>query len=149
MHTTPSKPVNPESLHDGYEVTDAKVSMIIVLMAVIGIMGAAAFPIILGLLADWEKHKPDVATIVSPVAEPLDQVPPAPHLQQYPLRDANAYLSATSTQLNTYGIVDQTHDVKTAHIPIEKAIEMVSQGKVPYRQQPVSAATAAPTTGTN
>jgi len=41
MHTTPSKPVNPESLHAGYEVSDARPSLIIIAMVAIGLMGAA------------------------------------------------------------------------------------------------------------
>ena len=57
MHTTPNKPVSPEALHDGYEVADAKVSVIVATFAAVLIMGASAFPIIIWLLGDWDKTR--------------------------------------------------------------------------------------------
>jgi hypothetical protein len=145
MHTTPSKPVNPESLHEGYEVSDMRIGAILAAFAAIAIMGAAAFPICLWVINDWDQGRaPYNTTLVSPVAQPMDQVPPAPHLQQYPREDAEAYLKAQHVKLESFGVVSQAEGLKTAHIPVDKAIDAVAEGKAPYRQRPV-AATLAPT----
>lgn len=143
MHTTPSKPVSPESLHDGYEVTDIKASMIIVLLASVGLMGAAAFPIVLWIVTHWDQtRKPYDPTPRSVVSQPLDQVPPLPHLQQWPRRDALNHIAEANAYLGSYGIVNESDGMKTAHIPIDHAIDLVAEGKVAYRQQPVNATTA-------
>lgn len=143
MHTTPSKPVNPESLHEGYEVSDMKVSAILAAFVAIGLLGAAAFPICLWVINDWDQGRaPYNTTLVSPVAQPMDQVPPAPHLQQYPREDAEAYLKEQHLKLESFGVVSQAEGMKTAHIPVEKAIDAVAEGKAPYRQRPVAATTA-------
>ena len=141
MHTTP-KPVNPESLHDGYEVSDARAGLIITAMVAIGIMGAVAFPICFWLINDWDGHRaPYNQKMASPVAQPLDQVPPAPHLQQYPREDADRYLKASAEHLTSYGVISETQGMKTAHIPVDKAIDAVATGKVAYRQKPTVATT--------
>jgi len=143
MHTTPSKPVNPESLHAGYEVSDARPSLIIIAMVAIGLMGAAAFPICFWIINDWDATASQYNTVhASPVAQPLDQVPPAPHLQQYPREDADKYLKASAEHLNSFGVVAETGNQKTVHIPIEKAIDAVASGKASYRQKPTVAADA-------
>ena len=143
MHTTPSKPINPESLHDGYEVTDLKPGMIIMLLTVVGLMGAVAFPIVLWIVTHWDQTRsPYDVNPRSPVAQPLDQVPALPHLQQFPRRDALQHIAEAGAYLNSYGTVSESVGMKTAHIPIEKAIELVAEGKVAYRQQPVTATTA-------
>jgi hypothetical protein len=143
MHTTPSKPVNPESLHDGYEVTDAKVSIILVALALTGLLGAVAFPIVLWVIMNWDQSREAYnLTERSPLAQPLDQVPPTPHLQQFPRVEADNYLHASSAQLGSYGVVADTGTLKIAHMPIDKAIEAVAEGRVPYRQKPVASAMA-------
>lgn len=144
MHTTPSKPVNPESLHDGYEVTDANPGIILVMIAIVTMMAVAAFPIVLWLVAHWDTSgRPAYNTTPkSPVARPLDQVPPAPHLQNFPRADADAYLNGSKAQLGSYGVVAEAEGMKHAHIPVEKAIELIANGKAAYRQQPVTATSA-------
>lgn len=144
MHTT-NKPVNPESLHDGYEVTDVNVGIILLMLGVVGLLGAVSFPIVLWLVAHWDSTgRPAYETTPkSPVAQPLDQVPPVPHLQNFPRQDADVYLDASTQHLSTYGIIAEAEGVKTAHIPIDKAIDIIAAGQAPYRQAP-SVATTAP-----
>ena len=144
MHTTHSKPVNPESMHDGYEVTDANSGIIVIMLTVVGMVGAAAFPIVLWLVSHWDTTgRPAYNTTPkSPVAKPLDQRPPVPHLQNFPRADADAYLNASTEQLGSYGIIAEAEGLKSAHIPIEKAIDIIAQGKASYRQQPTIATTA-------
>ena len=79
--------------------------------------------------------------VASPVAQPLDQVPPAPHLQQYPREDADRYLKASAEHLTSYGVISEAQGMKTAHIPVDKAIDAVAAGKVAYRQKPTTATT--------
>ena len=145
MHTTPSKPINPESLHDGYEVTDLKPGVIILVLTVVGLMGAVAFPIVLWIVAHWDQSRmPYDVNPRSPMAQPLDQVPALPHLQQHPRRDALEHIAEADGYLNSYGIATESPGMKTAHIPIEHAIDLVAEGKVAYRQQPVVATTPVP-----
>jgi len=137
MHSTPNKPVNPESLKEGYEVTDIKPSIIITLLAVVTLTGAAAFVIIVALINRFdETRKPYNDTPRSPVAQPLDQVPPFPHLQQNPRADAMAYVTSSAAHLNSYGLVEETGSLKVAHIPIDAAIKKVATGELPYRSTP-------------
>lgn len=143
MHTTHSKPVNPESMHDGYEVTDVNVGIIVLMLAVVGMMGAAAFPIVLWLVTHWDTTGRQAynTTPKSPVSQPLDQVPPMPHLQNFPRADADAYLNGSKAHLGSYGVLSEAEGLKSAHIPIEKAIDILAQGKAAYRQQPTIATT--------
>lgn len=146
MHTTHSKPVNPESMHDGYEVTDANAGIIVMMLAIVAMMGAAAFPVVIWLVSHWDNTgRPAYNTTPkSPVAQPLDQVPPMPHLQNFPRADADAYLNSSREHLASYGIISEAEGMKSAHVPIEKAIDIIAKGQAAYRQQPTVATTTTP-----
>lgn len=60
---------------------------------------------------------------------------PAPQLQPNPVADLNKFRAAVEEQLNTYGWVDQKAGI--VHIPIERAIDIVSQNGLPTRPKPV------------
>lgn len=60
---------------------------------------------------------------------------PAPQLQPDEVVDLNKFSSLLEVQLNSYGWVDQKNGV--AHIPIERAIDIMSQQGLPVRPQPV------------
>ena len=59
---------------------------------------------------------------------------PAPQLQPDPVTDLNKFRAEQEEQLNSYGWVDRKNGV--AHIPIERAIEIVSQRGLPVRPSP-------------
>lgn len=58
---------------------------------------------------------------------------PAPQLQPDPVADLNKFRASVEEQLNTYGWVDQKAGV--VHIPVERAIDIVSQQGLPTRPQ--------------
>ena len=62
---------------------------------------------------------------------------PAPQLQPDPVADLNKYREAVEQQLNSAGWVDQKAGI--AHIPVERAIQMVAQRGLPSRQTPPQA----------
>jgi hypothetical protein len=59
--------------------------------------------------------------------EPVASSPPAPRLQARPREDLQNYLKKERARLESYGWVDRRADV--ARIPIERAMELVAQGK--------------------
>ncbi len=60
---------------------------------------------------------------------------PAPQLQPDPVTDMNKFRAAQEERLNSYGWVDQQAGI--VHIPVERAIDIVSQVGLPTRAQPV------------
>jgi hypothetical protein len=59
------------------------------------------------------------------------QVPPAPRLQVSPRQDLQTMLADHNRRLNGYGWVDR--NAGTAHIPIERAMDLVVQQGLPAR----------------
>jgi len=68
-----------------------------------------------------------------PLAEGARPVPPQPRLQQTPVIDLKAMRDAEDQVLTTYGWVDQAHGL--VRIPIDKAIDLLSQRGIPARPQ--------------
>jgi hypothetical protein len=64
------------------------------------------------------KREPDL----SPLAD-TRQTPPAPRLQNAPLRDYASYHASQDAYLGSYGWVDRQRTV--AHIPIEQAMNLL------------------------
>jgi hypothetical protein len=58
---------------------------------------------------------------------------PMPHLQPDPIADLNKFRIREEQRLNTYGWVDQKQD--RIHIPIEKAIDIMSASWPPQEEQ--------------
>ncbi len=67
-----------------------------------------------------------------PKGDPVTRFP-APVLQPDPVADLNKYREAVEMQLNSAGWIDQKAGV--AHIPVEKAIDLVAQRGLPTRPQ--------------
>ena len=74
-----------------------------------------------------------------PQGDPVARFP-APQLQPDPTADLNKYREAVEQQLNSSGWIDQNAGV--AHIPVEHAIDLVSQRGLPVRSQPPPAQAA-------
>ncbi len=73
---------------------------------------------------------------ISPTGDPAQRFP-APQLQPDPVADLNKFRTSLEERLNSYGWVDKNTGI--AHIPIEKAIEMMSQNGLPARPAPALA----------
>jgi hypothetical protein len=57
--------------------------------------------------------------------------PPAPQLEETPIRDLQAERAAEDRILNSYGWVDKQHGI--VRIPIDKAIDLLAQKGLPAR----------------
>lgn len=79
----------------------------------------------------------------SPIAAARDQaLPPGPQLQPRPEEDLARYRAQVDERLTTWGWVDR--DKNVAHIPIERAIEMVAEqaAEAPAPETPAAAGEA-------
>jgi hypothetical protein len=75
----------------------------------------------------------------SPLEEArLDPIPPGPRLQAVPPRDMDQMRSGDRKELTTYGWVDQANGV--AHIPVDRAIEILAEKGLPATPPPTAAA---------
>lgn len=68
-----------------------------------------------------------------PKGDPVTRFP-QPTLQPDPVADMNKYREAVEQQLNSAGWIDQKAGV--AHIPVDKAIDILAQRGLPVRPQP-------------
>ena len=75
------------------------------------------------------------SAIIEPQAVPPQGDPvlrfPAPQLQPDPTADLNKYREAVEQQLNSTGWIDQKAGI--AHIPVERAIDLLAQRGLPVR----------------
>ncbi len=79
----------------------------------------------------------------SPIAAAREQpLPPGPQLQPRPEEELARYRSQVSERLETWGWIDR--DKNVAHIPIERAIEMVAEqaAEAPAPETPPAAGDA-------
>src|SRR5690349_20533297 len=97
--------------------------------------------IVWGFVRAYTHFEPKAVARTSAIIEPLMVPPkgdpalrfPAPQLQPDPVADLNKYREAVEQQLNPAGWVDQKAGI--AHIPVERAIELVAQRGLPVRPQ--------------
>jgi hypothetical protein len=68
-----------------------------------------------------------------PKGDPTQRFP-APKLQPDPVADLNKFRASVEQRLNSYGWTDQKAGV--VHIPIERAIDLMSEKGLPTRQPP-------------
>jgi hypothetical protein len=139
MHS-PSNNVSEESLHEGYEVSDMNTGVIsgcFVALAVITI--ASLFAIIIIMRGFDQSRPPMNAAEASPVQTDTVFAEGAPPLQMDPVADRKALTAEAEGHLHSYGHVSQEPGMERVHIPIERAIELVGSGAVPYRQAPTIA----------
>ena len=106
----------------GYETTDANVRSLVIIMAVaVALMGGGLTSVFL-MFARFDRGFRAPDTILTSVQRaPIN--PPLPHLQAEPYRDLNTVLTEQDRRLTGYGWNDPDH--KSAHIPIERAMQQV------------------------
>ena len=68
-----------------------------------------------------------------PLAETLPSLPPEPRLQPNPGIDLKQLRRTEDGRLNSYGWVDRS--AGTAHIPVDRAMEIVAQKGLPARKE--------------
>ena len=111
-----------ESRESGYDVKDARVGSLVKIIAVsltlMIVSVAAVFYAYSRFDAFYQEPNGDLTAQQS---API--VPPLPHLQAEPYRDIDAVLMQQTQRLTTYGWNGPDH--KSAHIPIQRAIQQV------------------------
>ena len=115
-----------------YERSDASVRGVVWFLVVLTISGI----LIHLVLAAMYKYfaGPEVSLYLHQPAGEVYSKPPAipePRLQPDPVAENNEMREHQDQQLNTYGWVDQGTGV--AHIPIERAMDLVAQHGIPAR----------------
>jgi len=125
----------------GYDRTDLSARGIFMFLIGLSISIIIILLISVGLLRYFTANRlvsvPRTAAIVTPTrltqGEPTQRFP-APQLQPDPVADLNKFRAAVEQQLNSYGWTDQKAGI--VHIPIERAIDLMSQQGLPTRQPP-------------
>ena len=129
----------PDSLKEGYEVSDMNVGVIVIFLVGLFILLFGAVAAILMVQRGFEESRVSLNTeTASALATPDLQVPTKPHLQQRPVADRLAIQQANAAQVNGYGIVSEDHGMERVHIPVARAMQLVAEGKA-YRQTPMAA----------
>ena len=123
---------NPDTAHESTDISmRAIVSFVILLTAVtIAIQGA-----MYGVFRVLARVESAADPEVSPLATPANEAPPEPRLQTTPWADLKTLRAEETSYLHGYGWIDQQAGV--AHIPIDRAKELLLQKGLAVRQGPV------------
>ncbi len=115
------------------EATDANIPL--VAWSTIGILTTLAVCIIFaGLMFRYEESalpKP------SGIFSNQRHLPPSPRLQAFPAKDLAAFQAQQLSRAESYGWVDKQAGV--AHVPVEKAMEMLLKSGLPVAADPADA----------
>jgi hypothetical protein len=116
----PVKPPSSESLKEGFEVKDVRVSVLLLATSLL-VMTGVAIQVLIGLSFTAFKHQ-------RMNVNPSEETPPADFLEgSSPDKKLTDYRSQMFYQLNTYGWVDREKQI--VRIPIEEAMKkMLERG---------------------
>lgn len=141
-------PAHPElSIKEGYEISDMNSRIIVVsLIGLLILMWGACVVIVMVIRGFNESRGPLNTTAASSLATPGVQIPEEPHLQGFNvIEDRKNIDKANQLHISTYGIVSEEPGMERVRIPVERAMALLAEGKVPYRQPaPAPTAAAAP-----
>jgi hypothetical protein len=126
-----------------YDHSDLKPRGIFIFLVGLALTVALVHVVIYGFVRAYERFQPKgmerTAAIVEPQAQlgpmgdPVKRFP-APVIQPNPVADMNKFRESEEMELNSAGWIDQKAGI--AHIPIERAIELVAARGLPVRPQP-------------
>ena len=123
-HTEPTGP--------GYEVSDAKVAPLLRWGAILAIITAASFALMMALVAFFTDEAKRTAKAPPPMMRSGVQIPPEPRLQVNPNQELGRIRAEESALLHGYGWVDRDDGV--VRIPIERAIDLLVERGLPSRE---------------
>lgn len=127
----------------GHEVSDARTGFLLYSGVGIFILIVASFAGIALLLALAGAGVADVSPVLEDDPASAAQLPPEPRLEQNPEVDSTRMIEEANAQLEGYGWVNKR--AGTAHIPIERAIELlVEQGVGPLGGEQAQGSAPAP-----
>ncbi|MBL7646951.1 MAG: hypothetical protein JNK74_12255 [Candidatus Hydrogenedentes bacterium] len=134
---------NEASIKEGYEVTDMHARIIVTaFIALMILMFGACVVIVMVIRGFNQSRQPLDTTPASNLATPGVQVPAEPHLQGDPVADRIKIDEQNQHQVASYGVLSAEPGMERVHIPVDRAMALVAEGKVPYRQTPQVAAEA-------
>lgn len=125
----------PHSEKAGYETSDVNTRVVFMFLSAVALLIFLGIMISLIVLRSLEHRPATNQTEASPlVGDPADAVRPGPNVQADPLSDRTRILDKAEARLHSYGLVSDEPGMERAHIPIERAMELVASGEAPYRQ---------------
>lgn len=131
-----------KSVKEGYEVTDMNARLIAYFIVALFAMLFGSVMTIIIVIRGFDRSRPALNdTPASALITPEVQLPPLPHLQDNPESDLKKILAENTARLHAYGVVSDEPGMERVHIPVDRAMALVSSGKAPYRQEPTAAAT--------
>lgn len=131
-----------KSVKEGYEVTDMNARLIAYFIVALFAMMFGAVMTIIIVIRGFDRSRPSLnETPASALVTPGVQLPPTPHLQGDPESDLKKVLAENTARLHAYGVISEEPGMERVHIPVERAMALVSSGEAPYRQEPTAAAT--------
>lgn len=142
MHEIKHKPITEDTINEGFEHADMRISLIAMVFIGIGVVSVIACMIIIGLMyLVNEHHEPLAGAERSPVYTSQRMVSgyEGPLVETTPREDRDAYLKAIKHKRDTYGIVSEDPNMKRARIPVEEAMKMLAAGQIPYKREPQQA----------
>lgn len=145
MHN--AAPQNSEaSVKEGYEVSDMHARIIITsFIGLMVLMFGACIVIVMIIRGFNQSRQPLDTTPASSLATAGVQVPTEPHLQGDPVADRIKIDEQNQHQVASFGIVSEEPGMERVHIPVDRAMSLLAEGKVPYRQPaPAPAVAVAP-----
>lgn len=135
MHS--SHKASENSLREGYEVSDMNTRLIMVFLVALFFMMFGAVVTVLIVLRGFNESRQSLnPEPASPLATKEVQVPEKPHLQMNPVEDRVRVVKENTDQVTSYGVISDQPDMQRVHIPVERAMELLAEGKGTYRQEP-------------
>lgn len=131
-------PQNSEaSIKEGYEVSDMHARIIVTsLIGLLVLMFGACIVIVMIIRGFNQSRQPLDTTPASDLATAGVQVPVEPHLQGDPVADRIKIDEQNQHQVASFGVLSEEPGMERVHIPVDRAMALVAEGKVPYRQTP-------------
>jgi hypothetical protein len=141
-------PTAQQTLAAGHELSDAQAAPILKVLAFLAAVSIGAAVLMVFFYNYLESREATEKTARYPMAAGTTRpLPPPPRLQNYPFQDIKDLRQEERRLLDTYEWVDKNKGV--VRIPIDRAIEVLAEKGLPYRQPGASApGAAAPSSGT-
>ena len=122
---------NPEAAHrHGYEKSDASPRSLVYFALIIAGILVLAFLSLRWLFGYFQKAENPGSFVAAPFAD-ARPLPPAPRIQSNPGADIQSYFQSQQNLLNTYGWIDRQNGI--VRLPIDRAMELVLQRRLPAR----------------
>ncbi|MBI1320087.1 MAG: hypothetical protein GC168_14245 [Candidatus Hydrogenedens sp.] len=153
MHSTSENTqVDPHSLEQGFEQSEMQTSLVWAALVVLLVLMVGAGFVILLMMRGYEEARVDRSPL-SPAAGGNTEIVGGTHammpgyngplVQQNPVYERKLHVAASVEKLESYGkheaATEGGETTSIGHIPIELAMQHLAEGKVDYKQEPVTA----------